>query len=659
MEIMDNKNRFSFSKKNSYIGKLLNGLPVEEFLKNYWEERPFFKFYVSHDNPFSISLKELEKILNINSISFPFVEGIKNGKRMREKELVSLNRSKNFKIIDFQRLLPIIIEGKTIVIQSTQLLIRRQYLEFTKLENELFLKVNGNLYISPKHSISGFKPHIDNHDVFIFQIFGKKRWRIYDNPTNNNEAANIVKYQKIDPDFEFDLNQGEAIYIPKGFVHNAFTLESPSIHLTIGLSRGKQDEDYKKYSFFFGRRKIDFKNNFFNTNSNLLHLWGGDRTGQNSILSSLCDISLETILCIPNNLRYRILERQNSISIYIGDVSVIFPSILKKALDNIQSKFKITVKDLDDNLDDTTKVMFVNKLVQCGFLNVLNPILTSEVTKGISKKLFYFKIKEDEILNPTSESLINFEWRQVADDIVTIIKSVLDKDFVSAYLTGSVALGQQIDYVSDIDIVILTNSKIERMIIREIEIAMKEVELSFKKAKYINFSLISFDDVFHGENKNYYQFALKTQSFFLSGHYDVREKISPQKLNYSNCHYAKDFYKFFGRSLYLIENNDDSNFIKLMTYKSMKLFLRSAFELVMVKEKKFTRNLYSCYYILKIYFPEDELLFYQILNLAINPTESKDELFKIVDAFLKWFNSQYKNYDRISREHSILELGDC
>ena len=94
-----------------------------------------------------------------------------------------------------------------------------------------------NIYLTPPDS-QGFKPHWDTHDVFVLQIEGSKRWRMYD-----GGPILPLKNQKFDPGHhapgdvveEFTLQAGESLYIPRGAMHAAATTDEVSLHITLGV----------------------------------------------------------------------------------------------------------------------------------------------------------------------------------------------------------------------------------------------------------------------------------------------------------------------------------------------------------------------------------------------------------------------------------------
>jgi hypothetical protein len=75
--------------------------------------------------------------------------------------------------------------------------------------------------------------------VFVLQTYGSKRWRIYGSPIklpllDRPYVADPSQDPGV-PSAEFSLNSGDLLYIPRGYLHDAVSLETSSLHLTIGI----------------------------------------------------------------------------------------------------------------------------------------------------------------------------------------------------------------------------------------------------------------------------------------------------------------------------------------------------------------------------------------------------------------------------------------
>jgi Cupin superfamily protein len=97
--------------------------------------------------------------------------------------------------------------------------------------------VQANAYLTPA-AAQGFAVHHDTHDVFVLQVAGGKRWRLYE-----PRLELPLKDQRWSPDLgdvgpptdEFTLEAGDTLYVPRGWPHEAETSDEEALHLTIGL----------------------------------------------------------------------------------------------------------------------------------------------------------------------------------------------------------------------------------------------------------------------------------------------------------------------------------------------------------------------------------------------------------------------------------------
>lgn len=100
-------------------------------------------------------------------------------------------------------------------------------------------RVESNLYFSqPNHQ--AFTVHFDVHDVFAFQIAGEKRWKIYqqrhqypiNHPAFLSGDVAMHEREKGAVTMDFTMQQGDFLYIPAGYYHQALCTEQSSVHLS-------------------------------------------------------------------------------------------------------------------------------------------------------------------------------------------------------------------------------------------------------------------------------------------------------------------------------------------------------------------------------------------------------------------------------------------
>lgn len=104
--------------------------------------------------------------------------------------------------------------------------------------------VGANNYLTPAGS-SGFAPHFDDIDAFMLQTEGRKHWKIYapeslDDtlPLESSDNFKDSDFADRKPVFDGWLDQGDVLYVPRGFIHQANTgPEKHSHHVTISVCR--------------------------------------------------------------------------------------------------------------------------------------------------------------------------------------------------------------------------------------------------------------------------------------------------------------------------------------------------------------------------------------------------------------------------------------
>jgi hypothetical protein len=127
--------------------------------------------------------------------------------------------------------------GATIVLQALQLHWQPAALYCRGLEQALGFPVQANAYATPG-SAQGFAVHHDTHDVFVLQVSGSKRWRIYAPLLELPLAGERWSPELGDPGApveELTMQPGDTLYVPRGWPHEAVAQETDSLHLTIGL----------------------------------------------------------------------------------------------------------------------------------------------------------------------------------------------------------------------------------------------------------------------------------------------------------------------------------------------------------------------------------------------------------------------------------------
>jgi hypothetical protein len=141
-----------------------------------------------------------------------------------------------------ERILALFTAGATLVFQGLHRL-WPPLIDFTgTLAAELSAPVQANAYLTPPAG-RGFATHYDTHDVFVLQVEGRKRWLVHEpvlvDPLERQpcgaRADEIAATADGPPALDVELAPGDALYLPRGWLHSATALGDRSLHLTLGL----------------------------------------------------------------------------------------------------------------------------------------------------------------------------------------------------------------------------------------------------------------------------------------------------------------------------------------------------------------------------------------------------------------------------------------
>ncbi|WP_448613146.1 cupin domain-containing protein [Modestobacter sp. URMC 112] len=133
-------------------------------------------------------------------------------------------------------------EGSTVVLQGLHRL-WPPLIEFAgQLALDLGHPTQVNAYVTPPSS-RGFSPHYDVHDVFVLQVAGEKHWTIHEpvlaDPLRSqpwtDRTAEVAAAAQRPPVIDTVLRPGDALYLPRGYLHSAVALGETSAHLTVGV----------------------------------------------------------------------------------------------------------------------------------------------------------------------------------------------------------------------------------------------------------------------------------------------------------------------------------------------------------------------------------------------------------------------------------------
>ncbi|MET0966998.1 MAG: cupin domain-containing protein [Nakamurella sp.] len=221
-------------------------ISADDFARRYWSNDALLTSAAELGSDFAdlFSAAAVDELISAHGLRTPFLRMAKNGSVLAS---AAFTRSGGVgagiadQVAD-DKVLAQLAGGATLVLQA----LHRTWpplIHFgTQLAAELGHPVQINAYITPPEN-QGFAAHYDTHDVFVLQVAGSKRWTIHEpvlehplpGQTWEQRKSAVADKAKQAPLIDTVLTPGDALYLPRGYLHSAVAQGEVSIHLTVGV----------------------------------------------------------------------------------------------------------------------------------------------------------------------------------------------------------------------------------------------------------------------------------------------------------------------------------------------------------------------------------------------------------------------------------------
>lgn len=222
------------------LDKLLEPCRAEDFLQVTWGKTPLY--IRGWQGKFSklLTWNRLNEILGEHRLDFPRLRLAKGGKSLPASTYLRHARNGRQRTtiprLQSSELIKQIREGATLVMDAVDELSAPLRDLAEGLEYFFRERIQVNAYAG-WHIEKGFDLHFDDHDVFILQAMGRKRWRVYPmtKPYPLPQDRTSAEKPDGDPLWQGILQDGDLLYIPRGWWHIAEPLAEATLHLTVGV----------------------------------------------------------------------------------------------------------------------------------------------------------------------------------------------------------------------------------------------------------------------------------------------------------------------------------------------------------------------------------------------------------------------------------------
>jgi ribosomal protein L16 Arg81 hydroxylase len=211
---------------------LIAPITSDDFLARYWNKAPLCKR--SADRTAYHALFRVEQIDDLlqaaagNASEFDYYaagSAVAQADYTAEGNYVQLNR-----------LLGLYAKGGTIHVSNIQKYVRSLGSFCRRAQNEFLVDCEADFWLTRANE---FKPylHFDRYDIFILQIHGRKRWRLFEPlPIPDNRVGAALAWEEVgEPIIDVVIEPGDLIYIPPHTPHVVTTQDEHSVHVGIGL----------------------------------------------------------------------------------------------------------------------------------------------------------------------------------------------------------------------------------------------------------------------------------------------------------------------------------------------------------------------------------------------------------------------------------------
>jgi lysine-specific demethylase/histidyl-hydroxylase NO66 len=387
------------TRTSSALARCVDPVPVGEFLEHYWERRPLA---IERDEEGRyddlLSETDVEEIVCSGGLRYPGFRLVKASEQLSARSYtvdIPWRPTPFSGSADVERVLAEWERGATIVLQGLHLTRPSLGAFCRSLEETLGHPAQANAYYTPR-AAQGLPVHHDTHDVFVLQVAGEKRWLVYEPvfelPLKNQRYSSELG----EPGEAVEdrvLRPGDMLYLPRGWLHEAVTSETDSLHLTIGVNVVTWLDAFKaaveelgedvrfRRSWQSGdggddlvealRARLGREDVARRARAKLVRTRRPLREDQLGQLRALEDLGPGTELERRATVIADLVEADGSVALAFEGREVSFPMHVREELAAIAAADEpFTVSELPGSLDEAGRLVLVRRLVREGFLRI-------------------------------------------------------------------------------------------------------------------------------------------------------------------------------------------------------------------------------------------------------------------------------------------------
>jgi hypothetical protein len=234
------------------------------------------------------------------------------------------------------------------------------------------------------------------------------------------------------------------------------------------------------------------------------------------------------------------------------------------------------------------------------------------------------------IVKKASLGLLQETWKPAIAVTAKAYQSHFGKSLIAVYIRGSAAKGEALDFVSDLDTIAVVDPPPER-----IDTSWKtafNAEMAARFPFVDGVEILAITPAEAKDPRRGHRIMLKTQSVCVFGR-DISDEIPPIRIGRDAAQHFPELASELAETIDFFERRsgaEDAERRKARCGWIMKRILRTGFELVMERERKYTRDLYPCFESFSHHYPQRHALARRPLELAINRTDDPETVLPLL-----------------------------
>jgi ribosomal protein L16 Arg81 hydroxylase len=383
------------------VAHLLEPVSIATFLSRYHERELLI---VNRNSPSHygdlLTIEALDDIICATALTSDDIIVVNESRAIQPEDYL-----RDDETVDSVRVQQLFDEGATISLRQVQ----NRVPSLARLCNSAAQHFNCafqvNMYFTPANA-QGFRTHHDTHDVFILQLMGSKNWRAYQ-PAMSLPLRGQRYFWKAPPldsvMKEFALSPGDLFYCPRGYPHDARSVQEASVHISLGALvntwtewlleivadvalrdpafRAALPPDYATCGVAPEVLDLTLQNLLRRVqrrarSQHVLDMMAERfiyhhptlMLGQRATLRAASSLTLDSTVGGRPGLLYRLTERRNKLILLSNARRMTLPKFTAPSLEFALSSSAFLIRDLPGSLTDSGKLVFIRRLMREGLV---------------------------------------------------------------------------------------------------------------------------------------------------------------------------------------------------------------------------------------------------------------------------------------------------